>query len=233
MRYLWGMKILITGGSRGIGLAIAQKFHSEGFETIICARNEADLQHLQTQMAGLHIYPCDMSDKQQVIELAEKINQDHGALDVLVNNAGIFLPGKIHEEDDEVFETQIQTNLNSAYYLTKRLIPQMKVRKKGTIVNMCSIASITAYDVGGSYSISKFALLGFSKCLREEMKPFNIRVMSILPGATWTSSWESSGMPEERMMPAEDIAEAVWSGWKMSERTVVEEIVLRPQLGDI
>lgn len=227
------MKILITGGSRGIGLAIAKKFHSNNYETIICARNLAEMQHLQSELPGLHIYVCDMSQKAEVIALAEKINEERGHLDVLVNNAGVFLPGKIHEEDDEVFETLISTNLNSAYYLTKRLIPAMKQRKDGTIVNMCSIASITAYDSGGSYSISKFALLGFSKCLREEMKSHNVRVISVMPGATWTSSWEGSGMAEERMMPADDIAEAVWAACEMSKRTVVEEIVLRPQLGDI
>ena len=227
------MKILITGGSRGIGLAIARKFHSEGFTTLICARNENDLKAVQQELPGLITYQCDMSSKDEVIKLGERIAKAHGALDILVNNAGVFLPGKIHEESDDVFETLMNTNLNSAYYLTKRLVPGMMEKKSGTIINMCSIASITAYDSGGSYSISKFALLGFSKCLREEMKPFGIRVISILPGATWTSSWEGSGMDPDRMMPPEDIAEAVWGAWTMSKRTVVEEIVLRPQLGDL
>lgn len=227
------MKILITGGSRGIGLAIARKFHSEGFTTLICARNEKDLKAVQQELPGLITYRCDMSSKDEVIKLGESIAKEHGALDILVNNAGVFLPGKIHEETDDIFETLMTTNLNSTYYLTKRLVPGMKEKKSGTIINMCSIASITAYDSGGSYSISKFAMLGFSKCLREEMKPFGIRVISIMPGATWTSSWEGSGMDPERMMPPEDIAEAVWGAWNMSKRTVVEEIVIRPQLGDL
>ena len=105
--------------------------------------------------------------------------------------------------------------------------------KKGYIFNMCSVASEKAYPNGGSYSISKFALLGFSKNLREEMKPFGIKVTSILPGATWSDSWAGFEAPEERLMQARDIAEAVVSALRMSAAAVVEEIVLRPQLGDL
>jgi len=98
---------------------------------------------------------------------------------------------------------------------------------------MCSIASITAYAHGGSYSVSKFGMLGFSKSLREELKPHGIRVISVLPGATFTRSWEGADVPEERMMPAEDIAELVWTACSLGPRTVVEEIVVRPHLGDL
>jgi short-subunit dehydrogenase len=98
---------------------------------------------------------------------------------------------------------------------------------------MCSIASIKAYPNGGSYAISKFALLGFSKVLREELKEFNIRVTAVLPGATRTASWDGVDLPEDRFMRAEDVAETVFSAYSISERSVVEEIIIRPQLGDI
>lgn len=99
--------------------------------------------------------------------------------------------------------------------------------------SICSIASITAYSAGGGYSTSKFAMYGFSKSLREEMKPKGIRVVALLPGATFTDSWSSAGIPAERFIPASDIAELVWTAVNLSPRTVVEDIVVRPQLGDI
>ena len=104
---------------------------------------------------------------------------------------------------------------------------------KGHIFNMCSVASLMAYPNGGSYSISKYALLGFSKNLRLELKDKGIKVTGIMPGATWSASWEGVELPEERLMQASDIALAVWSATQMSPSAVVEDIVLRPQLGDL
>lgn len=226
-------KVFISGASRGIGLAIAKKFYAQDFEVIICSRSAEKLADAKEQMPDLHTFVCDISDKNAVKSLAAQINEQFGALDVLVNNGGIFMPGLVHEEPDEVFEKMIKTNVHSAYYFTKALVPLMKEKKKGTIFNMCSVASILAYPNGGSYGISKFALLGFSKALREEMKPFNIRVISILPGAVLTDSWAGVGLPESRFIPAEDIAELVWGTYQLSERTVIEEILVRPSLGDI
>lgn len=226
-------KIFISGGSKGIGLAIAQKFYEEAWEVIICARNPKGLEEAKALIPGLHTYTCDVSDIAQIKELTQKINKDFGVLDVLVNNAGTFQPGAIHSESDEVYELMMRTNMDSAYYMTKGLLPQMIGRKKGAVVNMASIASFTSYPNGGSYSISKYALLGFSKNLREEMKPHGVRVISIMPGATFTASWEGSGVEEDRLMPADDVAELVFTCVKLSARSVVEDIVLRPQLGDL
>jgi short-subunit dehydrogenase len=127
----------------------------------------------------------------------------------------------------------MDTNLFSAYHLTRSLIEGMKNRKSGHIFNVCSTASIVAYPNGGSYCIAKFALLGMSKVLREEMKPHGIRVTSLLPGATFTASWEGVDLPEERFMPPQDVAEMVWAAYSLSPRSVVEEILLRPMLGDL
>jgi short-subunit dehydrogenase len=112
-------------------------------------------------------------------------------------------------------------------------VPTMKTIHKGHVFNMCSIASIKAYPNGGSYAISKFALLGFSKVLREELKEYGVRVTAVLPGATRTASWDGIDLPEDRFMRAEDVAETVFSAYSISERSVVEEIIIRPQLGDI
>jgi short-subunit dehydrogenase len=109
----------------------------------------------------------------------------------------------------------------------------MKSAKSGHIFNICSIASIQAYPNGGSYAISKFAMLGFSKCLREELKEFGIRVSAIMPGATKTASWEGVDIPDDRFMKAEDIAETIYAAYILSSRSVVEEIIIRPLLGDL
>ena len=124
-------------------------------------------------------------------------------------------------------------NVSSAYHLSRKIVPQMIKNKSGHVFNLASIASITAYNNGGSYCISKFAMHGFSKVLREEMKPHNVKVTSILPGATFTSSWEGTELPPSRFMKPEDVANIVWSAYNLSENCDVEEIVLRPQLGDI
>jgi short-subunit dehydrogenase len=106
-------------------------------------------------------------------------------------------------------------------------------RKSGHIFSIGSIAGLTAYANGGSYAISKWAMLGFTKCLREELKNYNIKVTSVLPGATYTASWEGVDIPEERFMKAADVAESVWGAYNLSPYSVVEEIVIRPQLGDL
>lgn len=226
-------KIFVSGVSRGIGLAIAKKFQEEGYQVVGCARGSEGLQKAQEAVPGLITYTCDISDKQSVQKLVAELNTQHGAFDVLVNNGGVFLPGQMYSEEDSVFETMMATNVYSTYYMTKGLLPKMIEQGQGTVINMCSIASITAYEHGGSYSVSKFAMYGFSKSLREEMKPKGIRVIAMLPGATFTSSWDGAGVPAERMMPAEDIAELAWTAVQMSDRTVIEDIVVRPQLGDL
>jgi len=225
--------IFITGGSKGIGLAIAKRFFQEGFEVGICARGEAALNRAREEMPGIRTYTCDLSQKQEVLDLANHINKDMGSLEMLVNNGGIFVPGGVHDAPSEVFEEVMNINLNSAFYLTRAVVPGMKEQQRGMIVNMCSVASIKAYPNGGIYSTSKFALLGFSRSLREELKTDGIRVVSVLPGAVFTASWEGTDLPEERFMPVEDIASMVWDVYKLSDRSVVEELVIRPALGDI
>ncbi len=226
-------KVLVTGGSKGIGLGIAKIFYDHDFEVIICARGEDGLKKAATDMPGVHTFACDLSKKEAVKQMASAINEKFGVLEVLVNNAGTFQMGEMHAEEDEVFEQLMATNVNSAYYLTKSLLPAMIEKKHGTIFNVCSIASLMPYTSGSSYSISKYALLGFSKVLREEMKPMGIRVVALMPGAVYTDSWAASDLPPERFIPVEDIAKLVWNAYDLSDSTVVEDIIVRPRLGDI
>jgi len=233
------MKVVITGATKGIGWAIAEAFAAEGYDIAICARTKADLDHRVSALLAIYkdidiiAKVVDMSVKEEVLAFAEKIKKNWGKIDVLVNNAGIYIGGEVCNEEDGVLEKMMNTNLYSAYHFTRALLPMMLEQKSGHIFNMCSVASILAYPNGGSYSISKFALLGFSKVLREELKEKGIKVTSILPGATWSNSWKDVELPEDRIMQARDIAIATVSATKMSAAAVVEDIILRPQLGDL
>lgn len=230
--------IVVTGGTKGIGLAVIEKFAAQGFDVVTCARNATELDILGKSIEGK--YPvkvftksADMGDKIQVKMFADFVLGLHRTIDVLVNNAGFFIPGEISTEPDGTLESMMNANLYSAYNLTRGLVGGMKQKKSGHIFNICSIASFTAYANGGSYAISKFAMLGFSKCLREELKKFGIRVTAIMPGATKTRSWDGIDLPDDRFIPVEDIAQTIFSAYALSGRSVVEEIVIRPQLGDI
>ena len=233
------MKIAITGATKGIGRAIAERFAQAGYQIAVCSRTAEDLDSMKADFAvrfpGIELltYVADFRQKAAVEKFAETILKEWGTLDILVNNAGTFRPGAIHEEEAGLLEQMIETNLYSAYHCTRALLPAMIQQESGHIFNMCSIASLHAYPNGGSYSISKFALLGFSKNLREELKGKGIKVTAILPGATWSDSWKGVDLPESRLMQARDIAEVVWSATQMSPSAVVEDIVIRPQLGDL
>lgn len=233
------MNVVITGGTKGIGKAVAELFANEGANLAVCSRSDEDLDlmyndfHSRFPHMDFIRVKTDMSKRSEVLNFASKISESWETIDVLVNNAGIFLPGEIHKEEDGKLESQIETNLYSAYYLTRALISKFLNQQGGHIFNMCSVASLIAYPNGGSYSISKFALLGFSKVLREELKDHGIKVTAVMPGATWSNSWAGADLPEERLMRPEDIAQSIWSAYMLSDSAVVEEIVLRPQKGDL
>ncbi|MEA5532466.1 SDR family oxidoreductase [Crocosphaera sp. XPORK-15E] len=227
--------IVITGGSKGIGRAILEKFVSEGFIPLICSRNPEHLETLKTQypQIKLHCFLADLSQKSEVKRFAQFIRDTGLTIDVLVNNVGLFIPGQICDEPEGNLELMMQTNLYSAYYLTRELIDPFIKQKQGHIFNMCSVASIIPYPKGSSYTITKFALLGFSKVLREELKPHNIKVTAILPSATITDSWQGTDLPLERFIQPEDVADLVYACYGLSPYCVPEEILLRPQAGDI
>ncbi len=232
------MNVVITGASKGIGKAIAEAYAAEGAHLIVCARNEKLLKNmvvtLQQRYPQIAIVSqvVDVSKKEEAVQFGSFCNS-YGAIDILINNAGQFLPGNICEEEDGTVEKMIETNLYSAYHITRAIVPNMKKNKGGHIFNICSIASLQAYTHGGSYSISKFALMGFSKNLREELKSHHIKVTSVYPGAVLTDSWGNFDNSNQRIMEPEDIAKMIVAASKLSPQAVVEDIVLRPQLGDL
>jgi short-subunit dehydrogenase len=230
---------IVTGATQGIGKAIAEKLLTNGFSIAACARSRDKLWAAEKEWnekyptASIITYNADLSNKEQAHSFADTVLSNFPEIDMLVNNAGSYLPGELAEEPDGLLEMMIGINLYSAYRLSRKVLPSMKQRRSGHIFNMCSVASLRAYPGGGSYSVSKYALLGFSENLREELKPYDIKVTAICPGAVYTPSWEGSDVAPSRVMEANDIAEMVWSSYNLSPQANVETIVLRPVKGDL
>ncbi|MCA4897282.1 MAG: SDR family oxidoreductase [Bacteroidota bacterium] len=230
--------IVVTGGTKGIGRAILNRFAQAGFDVTTCARKQQELTDLKQQLESAYgvkafVKQADMSVIDQVKDFVKYVLAFQRPVDVLVNNAGYFVPGSVISEPEGSLESMINSNLYSAYYTSRGLASKMMEQREGHIFNICSIASIKAYPNGGSYAISKFAMLGLSKVLREELKEVGVRVTAVLPGATRTASWDGVDLPDERFMKVEDVAETIFAAHALSKRSVVEEILIRPQLGDI
>ncbi len=231
------MNVVITGATKGIGLAIAHAFAGEGCNLAICARNNQELETLARALEQgypdieIQSQKVDIASKDEVYSFADNSSNRWATIDVLVNNAGAYLHGRTIDDADGVLEDLIRTNLYGAYYLTRRLLPAIRNSSKPHIFNICSIASTIPYPESGSYSISKYAMLGFSKVLRDELRDEGIRVTSVYPGATRNSV--SPDLPDGHIMPAEDIASAIINAWKLSGASVVEDLVIRPQYGHL
>ena len=230
---------IITGATQGIGKAIAEHLLAQGCSIAVCARNKEKLKLLEWEWNDL--YPAasivavaaDISEPAGAALFTGKVLEVFPEIDIVINNAGAFLPGNIADEPAGRLEALIGANLYSAYYITRQVLPLMKAGGRGHIFNMCSVASLKAYPNGGAYSISKYALLGFSENLREELRESGIKVTSVCPGATYTPSWEGSGVTADRIMEAADIAQMVWAAYNLSAQANVDTLVLRPVKGDL
>lgn len=231
--------VVITGASQGIGAAIARVFAEElpGAALALVARNERNLESVARACtkagADAAVFGCDVSNEVAVEAMAGAVTKRFGAVDVLINNAGVFTGARFVETSVADFDRVIAANLRSAFLVSRAFVPGMVARGRGDVFFMSSIAGLDAYPNGTAYCAAKFGVTGLAKVLREETKTAGVRVCCVHPGATWTPSWSASGVERERLMPAEDIARAFFDIYRLSRNTVVEEIVLRPQLGDL
>ena len=233
------MNAVITGASRGIGKAVAEIFATHGYDLYLCSKTESTLldtiSELKARFPNVSIdgKALDLATKTGAQLFGQWVSTQADDIDVLVNNTGSFVQGSIADEEDGNLEQMIAVNLYSAYHTTRALLPKMIAARSGHIFCICSIASLGAYANGGSYSISKYALLGFTKNLRLELANKGIKVTAVLPGAVYTDSWKGSGVSEDRIMKPRDIAETIYTLSQLSPQAVPEEVVLRPQLGDL
>jgi short-subunit dehydrogenase len=232
------MNVVITGASKGMGRAMALKFAGAGATLFLCSRKQEQLGLLKTEILKqfpdrhVHVFAADLAVKAQVQDFGTFCLQ-YGTPDILINNVGTYHPGNLHDEADGAMESIMNLNFYSAYHLTRALLPSMISKKRGYIFNVCSIAALKAYPGGGSYSVSKFAMHGFSQNLRHELMPHGIAVTTIHPGAVNTDTWGGFDNSKARIMEPEDVADLVYAITRLHPQAVVEELVLRPQLGDL
>jgi NAD(P)-dependent dehydrogenase (short-subunit alcohol dehydrogenase family) len=231
------MKVVITGASQGIGAAIAEAFAQEpGAQLALLARTAPRLEEVAARCSSLgasaSCHSCDVTRDQDVHDVAREILGTLGAPDVLINNAGNYEPGTVADTPPDAFRRAIETNLTSAFVVTRAFLPAMVEAGRGHVFFTASVASLRAYP-GVGYTAAKHGLLGLARSVREEVKELGVRVTTVFPGATLTPAWDGVAVPPERLMPASDIGRTVADIYRLSDRTVVEEIVLRPQLGDV
>jgi len=231
--------VLLTGASQGIGAAIARAFAREipGLRLALVARSTAKLRAVAAECirfgAEAEAFTADVSDEGAVEALRLAVEQRFRRVDVLINNAGAFVPSAFLETTVAAFDASIAANLRSQFLVARAFVPGMVERKRGDVFNMSSIAGLQAYPSSTAYCAAKFGVTGLTKVMRAELRPLGVRVCAVYPGATVSPSWAGSGVAPGRMMPAEDVAQAFVDIYRLSRRTVVEEIVLRPQAGDI
>lgn len=233
--------VLITGASQGIGATIARAFAEgvPGVRLALVARDRRKLQDVAAscrrlgRRAKAEVFVADVTSEASVSALKAAVESTWGTVEVLVNNAGRFRPGAFLEMSPAEFDEMLSANLRSVFLVSRAFVPRMVARGKGDVFNMSSIAGLQGYPGGAGYCAAKFGVTGLSKVMRTELKAKGIRVCTVYPGATVSPSWEGSGVAEERLMPADDVARAFLQIFHMTRRTVVEEIVLRPQLGDL
>ena len=235
---LSGRLALVTGGNRGIGLAIAQALAHEGCHLIITGRDERTLAKAHRELEKLNVpvlaQSCDVRSPDSVDYLFTLVRGLHKPLDILINNAGIGHPNRtVAELPYPTWMEVVDTNLNGLFLVTQAALAVMK--RGGTIVNNLSIAAERAFPGSAAYNASKHGALGFTNTLREELRPKGIRVIALMPGATDTAIWDAMWpkAPRRKMMSAKTVAQAVIDALRIPENTTVEKIVVMPSTGTL
>jgi len=229
---------LITGASRGIGLAIARKFAQQGCNLIITGRDEKSLHKVSRELLRLNIrvlaVGCDIRDPHSVDTLFRSIRREFPRLDILVNNAGIAHPNlHIDKLPFPVWKDVFETNMDGMFLVTQAALALMK--NGATIVNNLSIAATRVFAGSAAYNASKHAARGFTNTLREELRPRGIRVIGLEAGATDTEIWKTlwPQAPRQKMMSPETVAEAVLAAVLLPPNATMETIELLPSVGTL
>lgn len=230
--------ILITGSTKGIGNAIARKFAANKYNLVLIARSDKDLQEqkrmlLEEYNIEILCISADLAEKKQVQKIVDVLEENNVEPNILVNNLGVYQPSTFFDEDDVLMEKMMNINYYSGYYLTKALMEPMLAKNEGHIFSICSVANITPVKEAFAYTISKYAVYGFIKTLRESLMETEIKTTAIIPGSTLTASWDGTTIETERFIMAEDIADTLYLAANLSKGACLEEIIIRPQHGQI
>ncbi|RCW41500.1 3-ketoacyl-ACP reductase [Paenibacillus prosopidis] len=221
---------IITGAGKGIGKAIAAALAEEGVNLGLVARTSADLEALQAELTDTYgvkvaITAADISVKAEVDRAVASLKESLGSIDILINNAGIASFGTLLDMEPEQWERIIQTNLMGTYYVTRAALPTMVEQSSGSIINIASTAGERGFATGSAYCASKFAVLGLTEALMQEVRKSNIRVTALTPSTVNTELATNAGLKigdEDRMMQAEDVAELVLATLKLPDRVFLK-----------
>ncbi len=233
------MNILITGATKGIGKSVALEMAKNGYSLAVCARDSNALESLEKELLTVNAnivvlaVKADCSIKAEVIAFADKVVEVFGNVDVLVNNVGVFSPSSILKENDDQLSLHFKTNVEAPYLLYKKLAPLMTKNGKGHIFNICSIASTQTIVDAGSYCVTKAALLSLNNIMREETKPFGLKVTAILPGSTLTASWDGVEVSPDKFVQPDDVAKCINQIMQLSAGANVDQLIITPQNGQV
>ena len=230
MSHLKNRVAVVTGGSSGIGFAIASSLVAEGVRVAICARDEKTLRQaarsLERGGGNVLAVPTDVSVADQVSALINQVKNTCGRIDVLVNNAGVGRLKSIAESTEEEWDRIQAINLKGTFLCTKAVLPIMKRQRSGYIVNIASLAGKIGFGGAAAYSASKFGVVGLTESLLEEAIGHNIKATAICPGYVATPMVQGASVPQKEMIPPEDIGKLVVGLLHLSPYTVIKEIVI-------
>ena len=229
---LAGGVALITGGGRGIGKAIAQRLAKLGAAVSICGRSREPLmstaQDLRALGVRVHAQTADVTKPGDIASLVESTERELGPITILVNNAGIGGFGPVHEKSEEEWDRVLNTNLKSAFLVSRAVVPAMIRRGGGDIINISSLAGKNTFAGGGIYCASKWGLQGLSGCMAEDLRGYGIRVSVICPGSVATEFSGSGPKDPKKVLTAEDVAHAVGMVAVQGPQSFISEVHLRP-----
>ncbi len=234
---LRGKVVWVTGSSRGIGKAAVYRFAARGARVVVSARTKNDIDEIVGEInangdSAIAI-PCDVSRRSDVVALVANVRKTWGGVDILVNNAGIGIFKKIVQLEEEEWDAMMEVNLKSAFLCSQAVLPGMIERQTGHIINVVSVAGRQPFYSSGGYCASKYGMLGLTDVLRLENRKHGIKVTAVLPGATSTAIWGDAEVDHGAMMNAEDVANVIVSACETDDAAMIEEIVMRPQGGDL
>jgi 3-oxoacyl-[acyl-carrier protein] reductase len=222
----------VTGGSRGIGRAIALRLALLGAAVAVCGRDADTLNNVSAQLAGLggrvFSHVADVTRPADVNALVAKTESALGPITILVNNAGIGVFGPAHEKSEEDWDRVLNTNLKSVFLVSKAVAPSMISRKSGDIINISSLAGVNAFKGGGLYCASKWGLQGLSACMAEDLRGYGVRVSTICPGSVATEFSGTSPKDPAKVLSPEDVAHAVETIVTQSPRSFISQLQIRP-----
>jgi len=229
---LAGQVALVTGGSQGIGLAIARRLGRMGARVALCARDTEHIsragESLEAEGIRAMYGSCDVTRPGEVEAWVRRVNEVFGPVDILVNNAGMGVFAPAHKLSEADWDRVMDTNLKGAWLCSKAVVPQMMHRGTGHIINISSLAGKNTFAGGGVYCASKWGLLGLSGCMAEDLRAHGIRVSAVCPGSVQTEFSPHAGKDPQKMLQPDDVAHVVAMLVTQSPQSFVSAVEMRP-----